>query len=257
MDTPWIQPDSCLGYVRHIPVILDGVKCHALRDSGSDINIISKRLATALAAKNASIIQPCDAVHLGGVESAPACSISSVAHIKKLTLLFPKPIILDRFALSIFDTFYVHPNMDTTRHDVIIGCPVLEELGLSVRMPLDEVDDSIDQADPRDPLLYKPDPELLPNAESFAPLSATQASALAAIHSKRSNVFNDRVDDPALFDPFDVEIDPEKAHLLETGVLARGQHDVSIRPTSTDAIHHQIVPIRLVVVQSSLGARGR
>jgi transposase InsO family protein len=81
-------------------------------------------------------------------------------------------------------------------------------------MPLDEVDDSIDQADPRDPLLYKPDPELLPNAESFAPLSATQASALAAIHSKRSNVFNDRVDDPALFDPFDVEIDPAKAHLL-------------------------------------------
>ncbi len=42
-----------------------------------------------------------------------------------------------------------------TRHDCIIGCPVLEELGLSVRMPEDYVDDSIDQADPRDPLLYK------------------------------------------------------------------------------------------------------
>ena len=104
--------------------------------------------------------------------------------------------------------------MDTTRHDVIIGCPVLEELGLSVRMPLDEVDDSIDQADPRDPLLYKPNLEHLPSAESIAPLSTTQTSALADIHSNHSNVFNDRVDDPALFDQFDVEIDPAKSHLL-------------------------------------------
>ena len=213
MDTPWIQPDSCVGYVRHVPVIIDNTKCHALRDSGSDINIISQRLASSLASKGATI-QPCEVLHLGGVESAPSCKIFSFIEIKKLTMLFPKPIILDKFALAIFNRFYIHPNMDTSRHDCIIGCPVLEELGLSVRMPDDEVDYSIDQADPRDPLLYKPNPELLPSAESFAPLSTTQASTLAAIHSNHSNVFNDRVDDPALFDPFDVEIDPAKAHFL-------------------------------------------
>jgi hypothetical protein len=66
-------------------------------------------------------------------------------------MLSPKPIMLDKFALANFNRFYIHPNMDISCHDCIISCPVLEELGLSVRMPDDFVDDSIDQADPRDP----------------------------------------------------------------------------------------------------------
>ena len=104
--------------------------------------------------------------------------------------------------------------MDTTRHDCIIGCPVLEELGLSVRMPEDYVDDSIDQADPRDPLLYKNPLLCLPNLETMHPLTTRQSDTLAATNSAFSATFNDRVDEPALFDPFDVEVDPEKAHLL-------------------------------------------
>ena len=154
MDQPWSRENSALGYVRHISSLIDNVKCQALRDSGSDINLISKRLASALLERGASIIT-CDTIYLGGVESAPSCHITSRIDIKKLTMLFPKPLIMDKFALAIFNQFYIHPNMDTTRHDCIIGCPVLEELGLSVRMPEDHVDDSIDQADPRDPLLYK------------------------------------------------------------------------------------------------------
>ena len=129
-------------------------------------------------------------------------------------MLFPKPLILDKFALAIFNKFYIHPKMDTTRHDCIIGCPVLEELGLSVRMPEDYVEDSIDQADPRDPLLYKNPMLCIPNAESMHTLTTQQSDTLASTNSAFSATFNDRVDEPALFDPFDVEVDPEKAHLL-------------------------------------------
>jgi hypothetical protein len=89
----------------------------------------------------------------------------------------------------------------------------LEELGLSVRMPEDHVDDSIDQADPRDPLLYKAS-SIIPNAESIQQLTASQAKKLPAVHSTFSATFNDRVDEPALFDPFDIKIDPDEAHLL-------------------------------------------
>ena len=104
--------------------------------------------------------------------------------------------------------------MDTTRHDCIIGCPILEELGLSVRMPEDYVDDSIDQADPRDPLLFKNPLLCLPNLETMHPLTTRQSDILASTNLAFSATFNDRVDEPALFDPFDVEVDPEKAHLL-------------------------------------------
>ena len=81
-------------------------------------------------------------------------------------------------------------------------------------MPEDHVDDSIDQADPRDPLLYKNSLSFIPNAESIQQLSALQAKKHSAIHSTFSTTFNDRVDEPATFDPFDIEIDPDKAHLL-------------------------------------------
>ena len=193
--------------------MIDNVKCQALRDSGSDINLISTRLASALIERGASVIA-CNTIHLGGVESAPSCHITSRIDVRKLTMLFPKPLIMDKFALAIFNQFYIHPNMDTTRHDCIIGCPVLEELGLSVRMPEDHVDDSIDQADPRDPLLYKNSLSFIPNAESIQQLTALQMKRLSAIHATFSTTFNDRVDEPATFDPFDIEIDPDKAHLL-------------------------------------------
>jgi hypothetical protein len=172
-----------LGYVRHISTIIDNVRCQALRDSGSDINIISQRLASALMGKGA-VSRDCELIHLGGVESAPACRLSSYIDVSKLTLLFPKPLILDKFALAIFNKFYIHPKMDTTRHDCIIGCPVLEELGLSVRMPEDYVDESIDQADPRDPLLYKNPLLCLPNLEAMHPLTTRQANMLASTNSQ-------------------------------------------------------------------------
>ena len=213
MDQPWSSEDSALGYVRHVSSLIDNVKCHALRDSGSDINLISKRLARALVDRGASVIS-CNTIHLGGVESAPSCHLTSRIDVKKLTMLFPKPLIMDKFALAIFNQFYIHPNMDTSRHDCIIGCPVLEELGLSVRMPEEHVDDSVDQADPRDPLLCKNSLSYIPNSESVQQLTVPQAKKLSTIHSTFSATFNDRVDEPATFDPFDIEIDPDKAHLL-------------------------------------------
>ena len=116
-------------------------------------------------------------------------------------MLFPKPIILDKFALSIFNHFYIHPSMDTTRHECIIGCH-------------DHVDDSIDQSDPRDPLLYRPDSSTIPTSQPIQVLTKSEASRLSTIHSQCQAVFNDRVDEPALFDAFGIEIEPEKAHLL-------------------------------------------
>lgn len=213
LDQPWTRENSTLGYVRHIPTILDNVKCHALRDSGSDINLISKRLADALVGRGATI-HNCEKIHLGGVESAPSCLITTRIDVKKLTMLFPKPLIMDKFALAIFNQFYIHPKMDTSRHDCIIGCPVLEELGLSVRMPEDHIDDSIDQADPRDPLLCKNSLSFIPSHESVQQLTASQATKLSHLHSHFGATFNDRVDEPASFDPFDIEIDPDRAHLL-------------------------------------------
>ncbi len=81
-------------------------------------------------------------------------------------------------------------------------------------MPEDYVDDSIDQADPRDPLLYKNPLLCLPNLETMHPLTSRQSDKLASTNLAFSATFNDRVYEPALFDPFDVEVDPEKAHLL-------------------------------------------
>jgi hypothetical protein len=68
-------------------------------------------------------------------------------------------------------------------------------------MPEDHVDDSIDQADHRNPLLYKNSLSFIPNAESIQQLSALQAKKHSAIHSTFSTTFNDRVDEPPTFSP--------------------------------------------------------